>query len=105
MIQDSKQHKFEIVVVWKLDRFSRDRYDSAYYKHELKKNGVRMISAMEPISSDPEGVILESLLEGRAEYYSLNLAENVKRGIRESVLQQNFTGGMVPFGYYVENKS
>lgn len=104
MIQDSKQKQFDTVLVWKLDRFSRNRYDAAHYRHILKQNGVKVISVMEPISNDPEGIILESLLEGMAEYYSANLSVNVRRGIRESVLQQNFTGGMVPFGYVVENK-
>ena len=104
MIKDSKQGRFEIVVVWKLDRFSRDRYDSAHYKHILKQNGVRVISAMEPISTDPEGILLESFLEGMAEYYSANLSENVKRGQRESMLQHNWLGSQIPFGYYVQDK-
>ena len=70
MIADSEKGLFDVVLVWKLDRFSRDRYDSAHYKHILKKNGVRVISARENISEGPEGIILESMLEGYAEYYS-----------------------------------
>ena len=70
MIRDSAKGLFEIVPVWKLDRFSRDRYDSAHYKHILKKNGVKVVSAKEHISNGPEGIILESMLEGYAEYYS-----------------------------------
>ena len=64
MIKDSYKNLFDIVLVWKLDRFSRDRYDSAHYKRILKKNGVRVISATEAISESPEGILLESLLEG-----------------------------------------
>ena len=61
MIKDSAKGLFEIVLVWKLDRFSRDRYDSAHYKHILKKNGVKVVSAKEHISDGPEGIILESI--------------------------------------------
>ena len=70
MIIDSERGLFDIVLVWKLDRFSRDRYDSALYKHILKTHGVKVVSATESISEGPEGVILESMLEGMAEYYS-----------------------------------
>jgi site-specific DNA recombinase len=63
------------VIVWKLDRFARNRYDSAHYKNVLRKNGIRVLSAKENISDGPEGIILESMLEGFAEYYSAELAE------------------------------
>ena len=55
---------FEIVLVWKLDRFARNRYDSARYKTQLKKNGGKLMAATEIISEGPEGIILESVLEG-----------------------------------------
>ena len=77
MIKDSDKKLFDIVLVWKLDRFARNRYDSARYKTQLKKNGVKLMSATEVISEGPEGIILESVLEGYAEYYSADLAENV----------------------------
>ena len=77
MIKDSDKKLFDIVLVWKLDRFARNRYDSARYKTQLKKNGVKLMSATEVISDGPEGIILESVLEGYAEYYSADLAENV----------------------------
>ena len=64
MIKDSYRMLFDTVLVWKLDRFARNRYDSAYYKNILKKNGVKVISAKENIPETPEGVLLESLLEG-----------------------------------------
>ena len=79
MIKDSDKKLFDIVLVWKLDRFARNRYDSARYKTQLKKNGVKLMSATEIISEGPEGIILESVLEGYAEYYSADLAEKVAR--------------------------
>ncbi len=79
LIADSNRKFFDAVLVWKLDRFARNRYDSARYKALLKKNGVRVISATEKISEDASGILLESLLEGYAEYYSAELAEKVKR--------------------------
>ena len=67
MIKDSDKKLFDIVLVWKLDRFARNRYDSARYKTQLKKNGVKLMSATEIISEGPEGIILESVLEGYAD--------------------------------------
>ena len=64
MIKDSYKHAFDCIIVWKLDRFARNRYDSAYYKNVLKKNGVRVISAKESISQGADGILLESILEG-----------------------------------------
>ena len=77
MIQDSREKLFDIVLVWKLDRFARNRYDSAQYKNILKKNGVRVVSANEAISDSSEGILMESILEGFAEYFSADLAEKV----------------------------
>ena len=79
MIKDSAKGLFDVVLVWKLDRFARNRYDSAHYKAQLKKYGVKVLSATENISEGLEGIILESLLEGMAEYYSAELAEKVIR--------------------------
>ena len=86
MIKDSDKKLFDIVLVWKLDRFARNRYDSARYKTQLKKNGVKLMSATEIISEGPEGIILESVLEGYAEYYSADLAEKVVRGQIQNML-------------------
>ena len=99
MIKDSAKELFEIVLVWKLDRFSRDRYDSAHYKHILKKNGVKVISAKEHISEGPEGIILEAMLEGYAEYYSAELSEKIRRGQKENALKGRNNGGGIPLGY------
>lgn len=99
MIADSSKGLFQYVVVYQLDRFSRSRYDSAVYKHKLKKNGVRVLSAKERIGDDPSSIILESMLEGYAEYYSAELSQKVKRGMTENVLEHKWTGGYVPLGY------
>ena len=84
MIGDSAKNLFDIVLVWKLDRFSRNRYDSAIYKRRLRNNGVKVMSAMENITDTPEGVLMESVLEGFAEYFSRDLAQKVKRGMHET---------------------
>ena len=99
MIRDSSKHLFDVVLVWKLDRFARSRYDSAHYKHILKKNGVRVISATEQITDGPEGIILESMLEGMAEYYSAELSEKIHRGQKENALKGRNNGGCIPLGY------
>ena len=91
----------DAVIVHKLDRFSRDRYDSAFYKRELRKHGVKLISVLEPLDDSPESVILESVLEGMAEYYSKNLARETMKGLRETAYQCRHTGGMPPLGYDV----
>ena len=103
MIKDAEKRQFQTVIVWKLDRFARNRYDSAVYKRILKKYGVRVVSVMENITDSPEGIILEGLLESMAEYYSANLAENVRRGIQASIAKGYFCGGPVPLGYKVQD--
>ncbi len=102
MIRDSEKGLFDVVLVWKLDRFSRDRYDSAHYKHVLKKNGVKVLSAKENISEGPEGIILESMLEGYAEYYSAELSEKIHRGQKENALKCKNNGGWRALGYTVD---
>ena len=105
MIEDSAKELFEIVLVWKLDRFSRDRYDSAHYKHILKKNGVKVVSVKEHISEGPEGIILEAMLEGYAEFYSAELSEKIHRGQKENALKGKNNGGGVPLGYLLDKKA
>ena len=91
-----------MVIVHKLDRFSRDKYDSAKYKHKLKCNGIRVVSVLERLDGSPESVIMESLLEGMAEYYSKNLGREVMKGLKESALKhQTHLGGTPPLGYDV----
>ncbi len=74
MISDSSNKTSQYVLVYKLDRFSRNRYVSAVYKKKLRDNGVKVISATENISDSPKGIILESILEGYSEYFSKELA-------------------------------
>ena len=104
MLKDSAKRAWEIVLVYKLDRFSRNKYEMAIHKKTLRDNGVRVLSAKENIPDTPEGIILESLLEGMAEYYSAELSQKVRRGMRESRMKGNFSGGYVLFGFRVENK-
>lgn len=104
MIKDAEKREFSYIIVYKLDRFARNRYDSAIYKNKLKKYNVKVVSATENISDSPEGVILEALLEATAEYYSAELGQKVKRGMLISAEKGNFTGGQVPLGYKVVDK-
>lgn len=101
MISDSFNKAFQYVLVYKLDRFSRNRYDSAVYKKKLRDNGVKVVSATENISDSPEGIILESILEGYSEYYSKELAQKIVRGNYESRAKGKFTGGPIIYGYRI----
>ncbi len=101
MIRESNLKLFDVVVVHKLDRFARNRYDSAFYKRQLKKNGVKLISVLEQLDDSPESVILESVLEGMAEYYSKNLAREVMKGLKENANKCMFNGGIPPLGYKI----
>lgn len=101
MIADSERNLFEGILVYKIDRFARNRYDSATYKAKLKKNGIKVFYAKENIPEGPEGIIMESLLEGMAEYYSAELSQKVKRGMRESALKGKVIGGTTPLGYKI----
>ena len=102
MISDAKSGRFQAVLVHKLDRFSRDRYDSAYYRHELKKHGVTVRSVIENLDDSPESVILQSVIEGMNEYYSRNLARETMKGLKENAYNGKHTGGMPPLGYRVD---
>lgn len=104
LIADAKCKKFEAVVVYKTDRFARNKYDSAVYKRELKRNGIQIFYAAEAIPDGPEGIILESLMEGLAEYYSAELAQKIKRGMHESALKCQSTGSGRPLGYRVDEQ-
>lgn len=98
MIKDSKKRHFELVLVYNLDRFARSRFDSAKYKAILKSNGVQLKSVTQAIPDGPDGIILESVMEGINEYYSANLARNVKRGMTENALSFR-VNGQLPLGY------
>ena len=95
--------RFDVVLVWKFDRFARNRFDSANYKMILKKNGVHLISVMEPIAEGSQGILVETLLEGMAEYYSAELSEKVIRGQTENALKGKCTGGTGTIGYKIDD--
>lgn len=104
MLADASKKQFELVIVWKLDRFARNRAESAINKVKLKKHGVRVVSVKELITEAPEGIILEGMLESMAEYYSANLSVNIKRGQRESIEKGLYCGGPIPYGYKIVDK-
>ena len=104
MIADSSRRNFDVILVYQLDRFSRNRYDSAIYKARLKKNGVRVVSARENISDDASGVLMEAVLEGMAEYYSVELSQKVRRGMNINAEKCLSNGGTIPFGFKTDSE-
>lgn len=98
MIRDSAKQEFKYVIVYALDRFSRNKYDSAIYKQKLKENGVRVLSAMEHITDDPTGMLMESILEGFAQYYSDELSQKIHRGLSDNA-EKCIVNGSIPLGY------
>lgn len=104
MIKDAEKGQFEAIIVWKIDRFGRDREEIALNKIKLKKHGVKLLYAKEAIPDGPEGIILESLMEGLAEYYVADLRQKVKRGQRESALKGIAVSGHAPYGYIINSE-
>lgn len=104
MLKDSGKKQWEYVIVYKLDRFSRNKYEATIHKHTLRENGVKLLSAMENIPDTPEGIILESLLEGMNQYYSAELSQKVLRGLKESYIKGHTTGGRRTYGYDIIDK-
>ncbi|MPM89369.1 hypothetical protein SDC9_136478 [bioreactor metagenome] len=106
MISNSRKGNFDLVLVHKLDRFARNRHDSIGYRMELKKHGVSLASVLEYLDDEsPESLILESVLEAMAEYYSKNLAREVNKGMRENALKGLHTGGTHPLGFDLNPKT
>lgn len=99
MLRDTAKKQFGVILVWKVDRFGRNREEISINKYKCKKNGVRVEYVAEKIPDSPEGVILESVLEGFAEYYSLQLSQNIRRGQAESAEKCQVIGGNRPLGY------
>ena len=104
MIKDSAEKRWNFILVYKLDRFSRNKFESVINRKKLSDNGVKVLSAMENIPDTPEGIILESLLEGMNQYFSAELSQKVKRGMRETRLKGYYQGGGLPYGYRVEDR-
>lgn len=98
MISESAGMDYQYVIVYSLDRFARDRYDSAVYKRQLRQNGKKVLSATENISDDPTGILLEAMLEALAEYYSKELAQKIRRGMEDNASRCMVTGS-IPYGY------
>ncbi|MBQ7236038.1 MAG: recombinase family protein, partial [Clostridia bacterium] len=104
MLKDCTKQAWDYVLVYKLDRFSRNKYETAIHKKTLRDNGIKLLSACEAIPDAPEGIILESLLEGMAEYYSAELSQKVKRGMRELRSKGYYMGGYLLYGYKKDGK-
>ena len=99
MISDSASRRWDTVLVYRTDRFGRSKYDIAVYKHKLAQHGIKVIPAAEATVPGPEGIILEALMEGLAEYYSAELSQKVSRGMKESAYKGKATGGTRVLGY------
>lgn len=99
MMKDSKSAEWQIVLVHKLDRFARNRFDSATYRIHLRKNRKYLISAVEQFDDSPESAMLEAVIEAMSEYYSKNLAREVMKGLTENALKGKNCGGTPPLGY------
>ena len=104
MIRMSETGAFDTIIVHKLDRFARSKYDSAIYKQKLKVNKVQLLSVTENLDGTPESIILESVLEAMAEYYSKNLAREIMKGTMENAKKAAHCGGIPPLGYDIVNK-
>lgn len=103
MLVDSANGSFDTVLVYQLDRFARNRYDSAVNKAILRKNGVRVVSSRENITDDASGILVEGVLESLAEYFSAELSQKVRRGMLINAEKCKFNGGTIPFGYSVDS--
>lgn len=105
MLSDCSTRAFSVILVWKIDRFGRNREEIALNKHRAKKYGVRIEYVAESVPDSPEGVIVEALLEGMAEYYSLQLSQNIRRGYAASSAKCQCLGGPYPLGYKADPKT
>jgi len=99
MLADSSKKAFQALIVWKTDRIGRNKEEIALNKYHLRKNGVKIHYVAEFIPDTPEGIILESVIEGMAAYYSEQLSQNIRRGQRRSAAKAQSTGGNRPLGY------
>ena len=98
MISAASEGSYDTIIAWKVDRFGRNREDSAIYKGKLRRFGVRVIYAMEPIPEGSAGVLLEGMLEATAEWYSRQLSENVTRGMTDNAMKCLYNGTRI-IGY------
>ena len=102
-IAKRKPKPFDVILVWKYSRFARNREDSVVYKSMLRKDlNIDVVSISEDVGDDKMAILFEAMIEAMDEYYSINLAEEVKRGMTEKAKR----GGVLSiaaFGYQVEN--
>ena len=105
MLRDSKRKQWSVVIVYKLDRFARNKYESVVNRKKLTDNGVELVSAMENIPDTPEGKLFLAVIEGFNEYFSEDLKQKVNRGLKESWLKGNATGGRDIFGWDLKDKT
>lgn len=104
-LSKKKPRLFDVILVHKFDRFARNREDSVVYKSLLRKDcGIKVISVTEPMDDDKFSIILESMLEAMAEYYSLNLADEVRKGMFEKARRGEHIG-KAPYGYDLKDKN
>ena len=99
-IAKAKHPSFEAILVWKLNRFARNRADSIVYKKLLRDRGIKLISINEPLEDSPSGHLLEGVIETIDEFYSENLGEDIKRGMRENAGRGFFNGSRPPYGFH-----
>lgn len=99
MFYDIQSENVDFVIVHKLDRFARNRADAAFYRAKLKQNSMKLVSVLERLDDTPESIILEGMLESLNEYYSANLSREVRKGLKENILNGKRNGGPPPFGY------
>ena len=90
----------KVILVWKLNRFARNRADSIVYKKLLRDRGIKLISINEPLEDSPSGHLLEGVIETIDEFYSENLGEDIKRGMRENAGRGFFNGSRPPYGFH-----
>lgn len=105
MLKDAKLGLFDVVICHKVDRFARNRIESAINKYNLRKCNVKVAFSGQAIDDSPEGQLMEGILESFAEYYSLNLAKETMKGLRENAYKCKFNGGYVPFGYSIDSST
>ena len=94
-----KQPPFTTILVWKLNRFARSRADSITYKTLLRNKGIDVISINEPVDDTPTGRLLEGVIESIDEFYSDNLGQDIRRGMRENATRGFFNGSRPPYGF------
>lgn len=102
MIEDAKKGLFDVVIVHKMDRFSRNVRDTLNIESELALYGVKVISVIEQFSDTPEGQLQQIIQLGVGQYYSQNLAREVMKGLKENAFKAIHNGGIAPLGYDVD---